>query len=137
MSGWTCTGMHFRTVPLRILFIYIHKKEVLFSAYPPPMYYRRAHEREDTVMKRTKKQAGFSLIELLIVVAIILVIAAMAIPNLLKARMSANESSAVGSIKAINSAEVTLMIMYPASGYTCTLSHLGPPPTGQLPNRNT
>ncbi len=55
-----------------------------------------------------KKQKGFSLIELLIVVAIILIIAAIAIPNLLRSRMAANEASAVGSIRTINTAEVTL-----------------------------
>ena len=54
-----------------------------------------------------KKQKGFSLIELLIVVAIILIIAAIAIPNLLRSRMAANEASAVGSVRTLNTAQVT------------------------------
>jgi prepilin-type N-terminal cleavage/methylation domain-containing protein len=69
---------------------------------------------------------GFSLIELLIVVAIILVIAAIAIPSLLRARIAANESSAVESLRTINSAEVTFESTYPTVGYAATLAALGP-----------
>ena len=69
-----------------------------------------------------RKQKGFSLIELLIVVAIILIIAAIAIPNLLRSRMAANEASAVGSIRTINTAEVTYASTYPQVGFAAMAS---------------
>jgi type IV pilus assembly protein PilA len=72
-----------------------------------------------------RKQNGFSLIELLIVVAIILIIAAIAIPNLMRARMSANDSSAAGSLHDINIAEVAYFGAYNSVGFPATLVPLG------------
>jgi len=72
-----------------------------------------------------RSAGGFSLIELLIVVAIILIIAAIAIPSLLSAKMAANESSAVGSLSAIKSAEITYFTAYPDIGYSPDLGSLG------------
>ena len=69
-----------------------------------------------------KKQKGFSLIELLIVVAIILIIAAIAIPNLLRSRIAANEASAVGSVRTLNTAEVTYASTYPNLGFVALAS---------------
>lgn len=72
---------------------------------------------------------GFSLIELLIVVAIILIIAAIAIPNLLRSRIAANQASAIGSMRMINTAEVTYYSSF-GRGYSSSLLQLGPPAPG-------
>lgn len=75
---------------------------------------------------------GFSLIELLIVVAIILIIVAIAIPNFLRSRIAANQASAIESIRVISSGEVTYFTTY-GTGYSTSLSYLGPPASGQTP----
>jgi type IV pilus assembly protein PilA len=79
-----------------------------------------------------REEKGFTLIELLIVVAIILVIAAIAIPNLLRARIAANEASAVGSVRTINTASNTYSSTY-GNGFPPTLAAVGTgsPPAAQ------
>jgi prepilin-type N-terminal cleavage/methylation domain-containing protein len=74
------------------------------------------------------KEKGFSLIELLIVVAIILIIAAIAIPNLLRAKIAANEASAVGSMRTVNTSAVEYSTTY--GGFPTTLLSLGGPAGG-------
>lgn len=75
-----------------------------------------------------KKEKGFSLIELLIVVAIILIIAAIAIPNLLRAKIAANQASAVGSLRTLNTACVAYSTSY--GSFPGALSNLGPLASG-------
>lgn len=77
------------------------------------------------------------MIELLIVVAIILIIAAIAIPNLLRARIAANESSAAASVRSIATAEVTYNAAYPSVGYALALANLGALPAGCTPSSAT
>jgi prepilin-type N-terminal cleavage/methylation domain-containing protein len=77
-----------------------------------------------------KDGRGFSLIELLIVVAIILIIAAIAIPNFLRSRIAANQASAIESLRVISTAQVSYSTTY-GTGFSTSLSVLGPPPSGQ------
>ncbi len=72
-----------------------------------------------------RRAHGFSLIELLIVVAIILVIAAIAVPSYLKARIQANESAAIGGLRTLNEAQATYSSAFPSVGYAGTLAALG------------
>jgi type IV pilus assembly protein PilA len=74
------------------------------------------------------KQKGFSLIELLIVVAIILIIAAIAIPNLLRAKIAANQASAVGSLRTLNTSCIAFSTSY--GQYPAALTNLGPVASG-------
>ena len=72
-----------------------------------------------------KRQRGFTLIELLIVLAIILVIAGIAIPSLIHVKINANETSAVASIKAIQTAQTSYQTTYATQGYASSLAALG------------
>ena len=86
---------------------------------------------------RSRRQSrGFSLIELLIVIAVILTIAAIAIPRLLRSRMLANETSAVSSLRTFCTVQITYESTYQV-GFAPSLAALGPPPVGVAPSAGT
>jgi prepilin-type N-terminal cleavage/methylation domain-containing protein len=71
-------------------------------------------------------QRGFSLIELLVAMAVMIAVTAIAVPHLLRARMSANEAAAVGNVRLLQDAQLAYSIGHPDLGYSCSLSELGP-----------
>jgi len=75
--------------------------------------------------RHKKEMTGFTLIELLIVMSVILILMTLAIPQLLKLRKTANETSALQSVRTIGQAEMSYSSAYPAQGYACTLAALG------------
>ena len=82
--------------------------------------------RDQAAIRHTGSNSrGFSLVEILVVVMVILIIAAIAIPNLVQSKMRANEAAAVASVKNINTAETLFLNSYPEVGYSSNLANLG------------
>jgi len=97
---------------------------------------RDPNQNPGVAMQKTRTK-GFSLIELLIVVAIILVIAAIAIPSFLHSRMAANESAAVATLRTLNTAQISFNSAYPTVGFASTLAVLGDSGAGCTPPTET
>ncbi|MHB8303385.1 MAG: type IV pilin protein [Acidobacteriaceae bacterium] len=84
--------------------------------------------------RRRRLQSGFTLMELLIVMSVILILMAVAIPNFMNMRSQANQTSAIGSLRAISSAEIQYQTDYPTNGFACNLAQLGGDPKNGPPN---
>ncbi len=84
--------------------------------------------------KRQLRQSGFTLMELLIVMSVILILMAVAIPNYMNMRSQANETAAMEELRTLNSAEIQYQTDYPANGFSCTLSQLGGDPKSGPPS---
>jgi type IV pilus assembly protein PilA len=80
--------------------------------------------------RTTRRDGGFSLIELLLVLAIIAIVAAIALPGLMRARLAANESAAIATLRTIGSAQATFASSCGAGGFAQTLEDLSEPPRG-------
>jgi type IV pilus assembly protein PilA len=115
----------------------MHQASTFVPAALPPWYPKCRKfcikKKEGTV----PKQRGFSLIELLIVVAVILVIAAIAIPNLIRSKIAANESSAIRSVREISTAELSYHVTFPSVGFAPDLVSLGGAVSGCVPSAAT
>jgi type IV pilus assembly protein PilA len=84
--------------------------------------------------KRSLSEAGFTLIELLIVMSVMLILMTLAVPQLLKLRKQANETSAIQSVRTIGQAELQYNSAYPANGFSCSLATLGGQPGAGAPS---
>jgi prepilin-type N-terminal cleavage/methylation domain-containing protein len=82
------------------------------------------------------KQRGFSLLELLVVMAVVITISAIAVPHLLRARITANETAAVANVRMLQDAQLNFSISHPDRGYTCSLDELGPAANGGISASN-
>src|ERR1700753_2568662 len=88
----------------------------------------------NTGILRTNRQRGFTLMELLIVVSIMIILMLIAIPNFISMRASADETSAMQSLKAIYLAQISFQTKFPANGFSCSLTQLGGNPTSGPPS---
>jgi type IV pilus assembly protein PilA len=90
--------------------------------------------RRQTGARTLSASNGFTLMELLIVIAIILILMLMAIPTIGSLKKKANETSAINSVQVINKAEIQYESTYPANGYACTLPAMGGDPSAGAPS---